>query len=130
MSTVRRGGTVGLPSERVKARVARRVSGGGGTSAVGCVVGVLEVANELGATERNAGLVRVLASDRMANVASCLRRDLQADGVVISEMEQGLVGTANRRDVSAPSRSEVRGRAGDRAPPGVDFMCIAEAGSR
>jgi hypothetical protein len=114
MSTVRRGDTV---------REA-------GPEGVEWVVDALEGRGEVGATERNAGLLALVSSHRMSNLASRQRRDLQAEGVVISEMGTASSGRVYRRDASAPTRSEVRARAGGCAAAGVDFICLAEAGSR
>ncbi len=54
------------------------------------VVGALEGRGDDGATEGNAGLL--LSSSRMPDLASRLRRDLQAEGVVISEMGKASSG--------------------------------------
>ena len=114
MSTVRRGDTL------------REV----GAETVEGVVDALEGCGKVAATEGNAWLVRVLSSHRMPDLTSRLRRDLQVEGVVISEMGKASSGRAYRRDASAPSRSEVRARAVQCAAAGVDFICLAEAGSR
>lgn len=93
MSTVRRGDIVRALSGRVNARV-----GGYGVSreavadAVERVVDVLEGRGDLAAADENADLVAVLSSDRMPDLASRLRRDLQAEGVVISEMGKASSG--------------------------------------
>lgn len=93
MSTVRRGDIVRALSGRVNARV-----GGHGVSreavadAVERVVDVLEGRGDLAAADENADLVAVLSSDRMPDLASRLRRDLQAEGVVISEMGKASSG--------------------------------------
>jgi len=59
---------------------------------VGRVVDALEGGGDRAATEGNAGLGRVLSSDRMPDLASRLRRDLQAEGVVISVMGKASSG--------------------------------------
>lgn len=93
MSTVRRGDIVRALSGRVNARV-----GGYGVSreavadAVERVVDVLEGRGDLAAADGNAELGAVLSSDRMPDLASRLRRDLQAEGVVISEMGKASSG--------------------------------------
>ena len=93
MSTVRRGDIVRALSERVQAR-----AGGGGVSreavgdAVERVVDALEGRGNVAAAEGSAELVAVLSSDRMPDIASRLRRDLQVEGVVISEMGKASSG--------------------------------------
>jgi hypothetical protein len=55
-------------------------------------VDALEGRGDGAATEGNAGLAAVLSSDRMPDLAPRLRRDLQAEGVVISEMGKASSG--------------------------------------
>ena len=130
MSTVRRGDIVRALSERVNARVrGRGVSREAVADAVERVVDVLEGRGDLAGADENAELVAVLSSDRMPDLASRLRRDLQAEGVVILRDGQGLVGTAYRRDASAPVRSEVRAGTARCAASGIGIICLAEAGS-
>ncbi len=131
MSTVRRGDIVRALSDRADARVGGRgIPRESVAEAVERVVDALEGRGDGAATEGNAGLVAVVSSDRMPDLASRLRRDLQAEGVVISEMGKASSGRAYRRDASAPFRSEVRARAVGCAAAAVDFICLAEAGSR
>jgi len=111
---VRRGGTV----HEVRAKAVERVGD------------ALEGRGDVAATEGTAGLLANHSSHRRPDLASRQRRDLQAEGVVISEMGKASSGRPYRRDASAPSRSEVRARAFGCAAAGVDFMCLAEAGSR
>jgi hypothetical protein len=93
MSTVRRGDIVRALSERVTARVGGRgVSREAVADAVERVVDVLEGRGDVVAADENAELVAVPSSDRMPDLASRLRRDLQAEGVVISEMGKASSG--------------------------------------
>jgi hypothetical protein len=92
MSAVRRGDIVRALSKRVNARPGQGVTREAVTEAVGRVVDAVEGRGDFDATEGNAGLVAVLSSDRMPDLASHLRRDLQAEGVVISEMGKASSG--------------------------------------
>jgi len=90
------------------------------------VVGALEGRGDAGAAEGNAGLL--LSNDRMPDLASRLRRDLQAEGVVISEMGKASSGRDTVVTLRLPSGAKsalapVRCAAAD-----VDFICLAEAG--
>ena len=130
MSTVRRGDMVRALSQRVNARVGGRgVSREAVADAVERVVDVLEGRGDLAAAGENAELVAVLSSDRMPDLASRLRRDLQAEGVVMSEMGKASSGRPYRRDASAPVRSEVRAGTARCAASGIGIICLAEAGS-
>lgn len=93
MSTVRRGDIVRALSERVNARVGGRgVSREAVADAVEGAVDVLEGRGDLAPADENAELVAVFSSDRVPDLASRLRRDLQAEGVVISEMGKASSG--------------------------------------
>ena len=56
------------------------------------VLDALEGRGDAAATEGNAGLEAGVSSDRMPELASRLRRDLQAEGVVISVMGKASSG--------------------------------------
>ena len=93
MSTVRRGDIVRARSERVNARVGGRgVSREALAEAVERVVDALEGRGDFAASGGSAELVAAASSDRMPDLASRLRRDLQAEGVVISEMGKASSG--------------------------------------
>jgi hypothetical protein len=93
MSTVRRGDIVRALSERVHARVGGRgVSREAVADAVERAVDVLEGRGDLAPADENAELVAGFSSDRMPDLASRLRRDFQAEGVVISEMGKASSG--------------------------------------
>ena len=93
MSAVRRGDIVRALSERVNARVGGRgVTREAVAEAGERVVDALEGCGDIAAAEGNAGLVAVFSSDRIPDLASRLRRDLQAEGVVISEMGKASSG--------------------------------------
>src|SRR5688500_5220505 len=93
MSTVRRGDIVRALSERVNARVGGRgVSREAVAEAVERVVDALEGRGNVPVAGGSAELVAVVSSDRMPDLASRLRRDLQAEGVVISEMGKASSG--------------------------------------
>jgi hypothetical protein len=93
MSTVRRGDIVRALSERMNARVGGRgVSREAVADAVVRVVDVLEGRGDLVAADENAELMAVPSSVRMPDLASRLRRDLLAEGVVISEMGKASSG--------------------------------------
>jgi hypothetical protein len=62
------------------------------TDAVERVVDVLEGRGGLATAEGSAERVAVLSSDRTPDLASRLRRDLQAEGVVIPEMGKASSG--------------------------------------
>ena len=78
--------------------------------------------------EENAELNRLSPSERMPDLTSRLRRDLQAEGVVFSVMGSA-VETVTRRDASAPVRSEVRAETASCAAAGIGIIRSAEAGS-
>jgi hypothetical protein len=87
MSAVRRGDIV-------------QVAGGEASEWVG---DALEGRGEMAATEGNAGLGALCSSDRMLDLASRLRRDLQTEGVVISEMGKASSGQHTVMTLRLPS---------------------------
>ena len=130
MSAVRRGDIVRALSERVNARVGGRgVSRAAVADAVERVVGALEDRGRMAAGERGAEPVAILSSDRMPNLASRLRRDLQAEGVVISEMGKASSGRHTVVTLRLPSgaKSALEQLA---ARIQVSISFVAEAGSR
>jgi hypothetical protein len=64
----------------------------------------------------------------MARFASRLRRDLQAEGVVISEMGKASSGRDTVVTLRLPSGAKSALDPVRCAAAGVDFMCLAEAG--
>jgi hypothetical protein len=130
MSTVRRGDIVRALPERVNARVGGR---GGSREAVAeafkRVVDALEGRGHVAAAEGSAELVAVLSSDRMPDLASRLRRDLQAEGVVISEMGKASSGRHTVVTLRLPSgaKSALEQLA---ARLQVSISFVAEAGSQ
>jgi hypothetical protein len=93
------------------------------------VVDVLEARGQASAATENAKLVAVLSSDRMPDLASRLRRDLQAEGVVISEMGKASSGRHTVMTLRLPSgaKSALEQPA---ARLQVSISFVAEAGSR
>src|SRR5919106_1143901 len=103
MSTVRRGDIVGERSERVHAR-RDGISREAVADAVERVVDALERRGDRAVVkEENAELTGVLSSERMPDLTSRLRRDLQAEGVVFSEMGSGSSGRHTVVTVRLPS---------------------------
>lgn len=88
----------------------------------------LEAAVIRAATEGTAGLVPVRTSDRMLDLASRPRRDLQAEGVVISEMGKASSGRYTVMALRLPSGAKSALERVGCAAAGVDFICLAEAG--
>ena len=121
MSTVRRGDIVQTLPHRGDS-----LEAGQGMNRV---VGALEGCGNVAATEGNAGLVTPVPSDRIPALMSRLRRDLQAEGVVFSEMGKASSGRHTVVTLRLPSGAKSALVAGARAA-GVDFICLAEAGSR
>ena len=74
------------------------------------------------------GSRQVLTSDRMPDVASRLRRDLQAEGVVISEMGKASSRRHSVVTLRLPSGAKTALEPVSCAAAGVDFICLAEAG--
>lgn len=71
----------------------------------------------------------VLSSDRMPDLASRPRRDLQAEGVVISEMGKASSGRHTVVTLRLPSgATSAREQLAARLQ--VSISCLAEAGSR
>lgn len=130
MSTVRRGDIVRALSERVNARVGGRgISREAVADAVERVVDVLEGRGDLAAADENAELVAVRSSDRMPDFASRLRRDLQAEGVVISEMGKASSGRHTVVTLRLPSGAKSALEQARCAASGIGIICLAEAGS-
>jgi hypothetical protein len=130
MSTVRRGDIVRARSERVNARVGGRgVSREAVAEAVERAVDALEGRGNVAAAEGRAELMAVLSSDRMPDLASRLRRDLQAEGVVISEMGKASSGRHTVVTLRLPSgaKSALEQLVARRQ---VSISFVAEAGSR
>jgi hypothetical protein len=130
MSAVRRGDIVRAVSERVNARVGGRgVSREAVAEAVERVVDALEGRGNVPVAGGSAKLVAVLSSDRMLALASRLRRDLQAEGVVISEMGKASSGRHTVVTLRLPSgaKSALEQLA---ARLQVSISFVAEAGSR
>jgi hypothetical protein len=130
MSAVRRGDIVRAVSERVNARVGGRgVSREAVAEAVERVVDALEGRGNVPVAGGSAKLVAVLSSDRMPALASRLRRDLQAEGVVISEMGKASSGRHTVVTLRLPSgaKSALEQLA---ARLQVSISFVAEAGSR
>jgi hypothetical protein len=130
MSTVRRGDIVRALSERVNAQVGGRgISREVVADAVERVVDALEGRGNVPVAEGGAELVAVLSSDRIPDVASRLRRDLQAEGVVISEMGKASSGRHTVVTLRLPSgaKSALEQLA---ARLQVSISFVAEAGSR
>jgi hypothetical protein len=130
MSTVRRGDIVRPLSDRVNTRVHGR---GGSSAAVGDVVervvDALEGHGPIPAAEGNAELVAALSSDRAPDVTSRLRRDLQAEGVVISEMGKASSGRQTVVTLRLPSGAKSALEHID-ARLRMSISFVAEAGSR
>jgi hypothetical protein len=95
----------------------------------GRVVDALEGRGQASAAKENAELVAVLSSDRMPDLASRLRRDLQAEGVVISEMGKASSGRRTVVTLRLPSGAKsALEQSGARLQVSISF--VAEAGSR
>jgi hypothetical protein len=124
MSTVRRGDIVRARSERVNARVGgRAVSREAVAEAVERVVDALEGRGDLAASGGSAKLVAVVSSDRMPDLASRLRRDLQAEGVVISEMGKASSGRHTVVTLRLPSGAKsALGQLGARLQVSISFV--------
>jgi hypothetical protein len=131
MSTVRRGDIVRALSDRVNARVGGRgIPREAVAEAVERDVDALEGRGDGAATEGNVGLVAVAPSDRMPDLASRLRRDLQAEGVVISEMGKASSGRHTVVTLRLPSGAKSALEQLAARLQVSDFICLAEAGSR
>jgi hypothetical protein len=100
-----------------------------GADAVESVVDAVEGRRQVPAAEGSAELVAVLSSDRMPDVASRLRRDLQAEGVVISEMGKASSGRHTVVTLRLPSGAK---SALEHIPARLrmSISFVAEAGSR
>ena len=90
------------------------------------VVGALEGRGDVAATKGNAG--PGVSSHRVPDLASRQRRDLQAEGVVISEMGKASSRRHTVVTLRLPSGAMSALEAVSCAAAGVDFICLAEAG--
>ena len=79
-------------------------------------------------TEGNAWSGSLLSSRHIADLASRQRRDLQAEGVVISEMGKASSGRHNVMTLRLPSGAKSALVPVPCAAARVDFTCHAEAG--